>query len=93
MPQGENSGGTTRPIIGLILLSISPTGFLALLVWQVGWWSLAFPALGLLALLGWRMVTVPASGSAGAGGNGAGVPYVIQLNPEDPNAGVPRRKA
>jgi len=93
MAERDIQNGSVPPLVGLILLAASPIAFLALLVVHIGWWVLVFPALALTTFLGWRMATVRGNGSAGAREREAGMPYAVELDPDDPDAGVPRRSA
>jgi hypothetical protein len=80
-------------VFGLVLFIVS--GMIGeLILWQrFGWEVAALPACLAFGTIGFRIAWPPADGNAGARGSGAGAPYVIQLDPEDPDAGIPRRPA
>lgn len=96
--QGDPSTGTA--LFGLMLAASSFIAFEMILYLKFGWEIAALPVLAMLMVLGYRMCWVPADGSAGpmggnagARGSGAGAGYVVRLDPDDPDAGLPRRKA
>lgn len=96
--QGDPS--TATALFGALLACAGFIGFEMILFFEFGWRIAGLPVCAVIAVLGYRLCWVPADGSAGpmggnagANGSGAGMPYVVQLNPEDPDAGVPRRGA
>jgi hypothetical protein len=89
----NNDPSTGFAIFGLILWAVSGGAFEWLLFDLFGWKIAALPVLGYLCVLGYQIVWPPVSGSAGTGGSGTGVPYAVRIDPDDPDAGIPRRGA
>lgn len=85
--------GTGFLLFAMILCLGSGGAFEAILYFVFGWQIAALPVLAFLCVLGYRAAWVPADGNAGTRGNDAGAGYVIRLDPDDPDAGVPRRGA
>lgn len=90
--RNEPSGGFLA--FGMILFVGGGMSTLALLWITFGWQVAVIPVAAWVCLIGYRVCWVPADGSgngnAGTGAGTAGVPYVVQLDPEDPDAGIPR---
>jgi hypothetical protein len=80
-------------LFGLVLWAGGGGTFEAILFYTFGWQIAALPVAAFLCVLGHRVVWPPADGNAGTSGSRAGTPYVVQLDPEDPDAGVPRQRA
>lgn len=80
-------------IFGLVLFIGPGIAFEMILFYTFGWQIAALPFLAAFALLGYRIAWPPVDGNAGTGGNGAGVPFALQIDPEDPDAGIPRQGA
>lgn len=84
-------------VFGLVLFAGPGIAFEAILYFTFGWQIAALPILACLIVLGYRIVWVPVdgsgNGSAGTREPGAGMRYMVELNPEDPDAGVPRKGA
>lgn len=96
--QGDPS--TATALFGAVLACVGFIGFEAILYAEFGWKIAALPVFAIIAVLGYRACWVPTDGtagpmggSAGTRGSAAGMPYVVQLDPDDPDAGVPRRGA
>jgi hypothetical protein len=89
--QGDPSTGFA--IFGLFLFGIGGGAFEAILFYKFGWQVAALPLAAFLCVVGYQIAWPPANGNAGTSGNGAGVPFVVRIDPDDPDAGLPRRKA
>jgi hypothetical protein len=94
--QGDPSTGVA--LLGLVLAAGGFFSFETILYFQFGWQIAALPVAAIIAVLGYRLCWVPTDGSAGpmggnagASGSDAGTGYVVRLDPEDPDAGIPRR--
>lgn len=89
--------GIAFEVTGLILFLASGMTFVMILWQRFGWEFAALAACLAFGTVGFRMCWGPASGSAGTGagarGSDAGVPFAVALDPEDPDAGIPRRPA
>lgn len=85
----QKEPSTGFAVFGLVLFAGPGIAFEMILWHFFGWHVAALPILAALCVLGYRIAWPVDSGNAGAGGNGAGVPYAIRINPEDPDAGIP----
>lgn len=89
--QKEHS--TAFSLFGVLLWAGAFMAFEMILWTRFGWEIAALPPLAFLTKLGYDVAWPPANGNAGTNGNGTGTGYVIELNPDDPDAGLPRRGA
>lgn len=88
-PQKDPS--TPVALFGALLFLASFGAFEWILFDTFGWRIAALPALAIFGTLGYVLCWVPVSGNAGTSGNGTGTGYTVQLDPDDPDAGIPRR--
>lgn len=89
----QKEPGTAFAVFGLILFLVSGVAFELILWHKFDWEIAALPACLAFGSIGFRIAWPPADGNAGASGNGAGVPYAVRIDPDDPDAGVPRQSA
>jgi len=84
---------TLAALFGMLLFAGGGIAFEMILWQRFGWEIALLPVCIVFAVVGYQLCWVPADGNAGTGGSGTGTGYVVQVNPEDPDAGIPRRGA